>query len=103
VKITVKVGEKTYSHETRSLLNSEAIRVKRQIGMTIPEWQQGLDEQDPEAQKALVFLLMDRAGENPEWETLDFDHGDLDYEAAEDAPAGPKEDAGQGSSTTTPT
>lgn len=90
----IQVGDTIYDHEPNRLLNSDAILVKRRTGMTIPEWQQGLQDDDPEAIKALVFLLKQKAGENPDWDTLDFDHGDLDYlsDGPVEQPA-PKEDA----------
>jgi hypothetical protein len=92
--VKVKVGEQTYEHNRNSLLNSDAVTVKRQTGMTVPEFQQGLVDDDPDAVKALVFLLKRRAGEDPDWETLDFDHADLEYLPDEQVEEpGPKEAA----------
>lgn len=85
MKITVE--GKTYEHDPNRLLNSEAITVKRLTSMTIPEWQTGLDGDDPEAVKALVFLLKRRAGEDPDWNTLDFDHAQLTFDG-DDRPDG---------------
>lgn len=91
----VKVDGKTYEHDRTSLLINDAIQVKRQTGMTIPEWQVGLVRDDPDALKALVFLLKQRAGEDPDWDSLDFDFAGLEFipdEAPEDEP-GPKDAA----------
>lgn len=84
----------TYDHDPNKLLNSDAIKVKRLTGMTVATWQQGLLTDDPEAVKALVWLLKVRAGEDPDWDELDFDHAELIYgDQPDEQQPGPKEDA----------
>lgn len=87
----VKVEGVTYDYDASRLLISEAMEVKQRVGMNLTTWQQGLADLDPAAVKMLVFLLKRRAGEQPDWETLDFDLGGM--EMLDDEPeveTGPK-------------
>lgn len=81
-----------YDYDATRLLISEAMEVKQRTGMNMQAWQQGLADIDPYAVKALVFLLKKRAGERPDWDTLDFDLGGLEM-VEDEVPDGPKEDA----------
>lgn len=91
----LRVDGKVYEHDPNRLLNSEARLVKRLVGMTIPEFQDGLGADDPDALAALVFIVKQRAGEDPDWDTLDFDHTTLAFvdDAAEVSEPAPKEAA----------
>lgn len=92
--IKVTVGDKVYEHDRTTLLISDAIQIKRLTGMTIREWQQGLIDDDPDSLKGLVWLLKSKAGENPDWDELDFDFATLEFGPEDTAEVdGPKEDA----------
>lgn len=89
----VSIDGQTYDYDAGRLLLSEAMLIQNKTGMRLQAWQAGLQEMDAYAVKALVFLLKLRAKENPDWDTLDFDLGALEF--VEDEPAadaGPKED-----------
>lgn len=95
----VKVDGKAYEHDRETLLIQDARTVKRLTGMTIPEWQLGLVNDDPDALVALVFLLKQKAGENPDWDTLNFDFARLEFipdESEGDTEPGPKDEAESG-------
>lgn len=52
----------------------EARIIKRQTGLTIADWQDGvqsLDRVDPDVFVSLVYLLKSRAGETVDWDELD--------------------------------
>lgn len=87
----VTVDGQVYDYDDDKLMFSEAADILQRTGMSMRQWQQGLNELNPFAVKALVFLLKKRAGENPDWDTLDFDLGSLDFEDAAEADPTPAE------------
>lgn len=90
----VRVDGQDYDYDAGKLLLSEAMLIQNKTGLKLQAWQAGLQEMDAYAVKALVFLLKLRAKESPDWDSLDFDLGALEF--VDDEPevdAGPKEDA----------
>lgn len=89
----IKVAGVAYDYDAGKLMISEAMEIKQRTGMNLQAWQQGLEDMDPFAVKALVYLLKQRAGEGPSWDTLDFDLGELEQipDAAPEVDSGPKE------------
>lgn len=90
MKITV--DGKTYDHDANRLPVSEAILLGQLTGMTFKAWQTGLAEMDPVALKGLVYLIKLRAGERPDWASLDFDIASLEV-ADDEVPTGADEAA----------
>lgn len=78
MKITV--DGKTYDHDARKFPVSEAIILSQLTGMTLAKWQAALAESDPVAVKGLVYLIKLRAGEKPDWISLDFDIAGMEVE-----------------------
>lgn len=67
------IEDHKYEWDMRKLLVSEAIFVQEKTGLLVTPWKRALAEGEPKAIKALVYILKWRAGENPDWNTLDFD------------------------------
>ena len=77
------------------MLQSEAAFVQKKTGLRLFAWQAGLNTFDAEAIKGLVYLCKRRAGEQVDWDSLDFNLAGVEFipdpdEVAEE-PA-PKED-----------
>lgn len=91
----IKVGGVSYDYDAGKLMISEAMEIKQRTGLNLQGWQQGLEDMDPFAVKALVYLLKQRAGESPIWDSLDFDLGELEQipDAEPEVDTGPKGDA----------
>ena len=85
-KMTVTVDGVKYDHDSEKVLNSELILVGDQTGMSPAVWQRKLNEDDGLAMKALVFMLKKRAGEDVDWNTLDFAQGGMEFDLDEPRP-----------------
>lgn len=84
-----------YEYDPNRLSVNEGIEMEKVTGLAWADLQRGLGVMQPVAVKGLVWLLKRRAGESPDWSTLDFEMGAFDVEddpAPEVAP-GPKEAA----------
>ena len=91
----VIIDGKTYEFEQEKLLYSEIAFIQKKTGLKLQQWQDGLGEMDAFALGGLVYILRKRAGEQPDWDTLDFDVASLEIVGEDDEvqePA-PKEDA----------
>lgn len=80
----VIIDGKRYDWEGERLLFSEAAFIQKKTGFKPQEWQKALGEFDSFAVAGLVYIIKKRAGEQPDWDTLDFDINSLQYEV-EDA------------------
>jgi hypothetical protein len=78
--VKVTVDGQVYEYDPSRLMLTEAIEVQEKTGLNLKRWQAGLEEMDAFAVKALVYLLKKRAGETPDWATLDFDLASLDID-----------------------
>lgn len=67
-------GEK-YEYDDTSLTVKEARVIKKNAGFGLVTWAQALQEGDPDALVAMVWLAKTRAGEAVRWQ--DFDNLDL--------------------------
>lgn len=98
----VVVDGKTYEFEQEKLLYSEIAFIQKRTGLKLQDWQQGLAEMDAFALGGLVYILRKRAGEQPDWDTLDFDVASLEIVGEEtDGEPAPKEDAPSGAGAVT--
>ena len=77
----IKVDGTTYEYDAERLLFSEAAFVQKKTGLKLQEWQKGLAEMDAYAVAGLVYILKKRAGEQPDWDSLDFDIAGLEFVA----------------------
>lgn len=82
MKITV--DGTVYEWDPSRMLYREASFLQRKLGMKLQEWNKALQNEDIDAVAGLVFLLRQRAGEEPNWDNLDFDINSLAYEAGDD-------------------
>lgn len=90
----VLIDGQAYEYDNARLLFSEAAFVQKKTGMKLPQWQRGLEEQDAFAVAGLVYILRKRAGEQPDWDTLEFDMATLEIIPDEsEQETGPKEAA----------
>lgn len=62
-----------YEFDQNKLALIEAIAIKKAIGLTVKSFQEGLQEMDPEALQAMVWLARKRAGEAIRLQDVDFD------------------------------
>jgi hypothetical protein len=85
----VTVDGQVYDYDPTRLMLTEAIEVQEKTGLNLKRWQAGLEQMDAFAVKALVYLLKKRAGETPDWATLDFDLAGLEIE--DDSPPDPSD------------
>lgn len=60
-----------YDFDTDSLTVAEGREVKKYAGMTLNEWQKGLEAVDADAMAALVYTAVRRDGGQIEWSDLD--------------------------------
>lgn len=98
IKVTVEGTE--YEWDSDRLLVAEARELKTYTGFTPPRWLAALDESDPDAVAALIFLAKKRAGETLRFSDLDtLDYADFEMEVVDpeqnDTDAQPAEEAGQ--------
>lgn len=77
------VHGQAYDYDAARLQVNEAILIHQLTGLNLQKWQAGLGDMDPYAVKALVWLIKRRAGEQVEWEALDFDLGSVELADAE--------------------
>lgn len=95
-----------YAYDGRMRL-LEAIRVKQRLGLTLVDFEQGVNHGDPVALQALLWLVRHRAGETDlDPADVDCDLGDLRLEL-EEQPEGsgdppPAGGGHNGATTTTP-
>lgn len=75
----VIVDGTTYTWDPTRMLYSEAAFLQKTVGMKLTEWQKALQDQDVFAAAGLVYLMKKRAGETPDWDTLDFDVNTIRY------------------------
>lgn len=62
---------KRYQLDPENLSVAEGRLIKEHAGMTLKQWQQGLEDIDPDAVAVLVFLAVKRSGGTIEWHDLD--------------------------------
>lgn len=87
----ITVEGKTYQHDENRLNVSEAILLEQLTGMTFMQWQEGLGAMSPLAMKGLVYLIKVRAGEQPDWLSLDFNMAAIDVQEDEAVEVPPTE------------
>jgi hypothetical protein len=78
--VKVTIDGQVYDYQADRLMLTEAMEIQEKTGLNLRRWQQGLSEMDAYAVKALAYLLKKRAGETPDWDTLDFDLAGLDID-----------------------
>ncbi|HWU24077.1 MAG TPA: hypothetical protein VN088_21255 [Nocardioides sp.] len=113
IKLTVEGTE--YEWDSDRLLVAEARELKTYTGFTPPRWLAALDEQDPDALAALIYMAKKRAGESLRFSDLDtLDYANFELEVVDPdagAPSGAEDQEQQdadptpvsGESGTTPT
>jgi hypothetical protein len=105
VIIKLKVEGTEYEWDSDRLLVAEARELKVLTGFTPPRWMAALDEQDPDAMAALIYLAKKRAGESLRFSDLDtLDYHDFDFEVvAPEADQEPSEQTSDGTGQPDPT
>ncbi|WP_435643876.1 hypothetical protein ACR9VJ_26475 [Streptomyces sp. H49] len=83
IKLTVQGT--VYEFDGDHLLLAEAREIKTHAKMSVPKWMAGIDEGDPDALQALIYLAKKRAGESLRFSDLDtLDYADIDLEPVDD-------------------
>lgn len=83
--IRVQVGEQTYQFDDSTMLNTEAMALKKFTGLGIRELMDGIGSNDPEAYTALVWLSRRRAGEGDlRYSAVEFDLAAFDWEPVDE-------------------
>lgn len=94
IKLTVEGTE--YEWDSDRLLVAEARELKTYTGFTPPRWLAALDEQDPDALAALIYMAKKRAGESLRFSDLDtLDYANFELEAMNPEPEDPAGEQGQ--------
>ncbi|MBY8342017.1 hypothetical protein LXH13_06130 [Streptomyces spinosirectus] len=95
IKVTVEGTE--YEWDSDRLLVAEARELKTYTGFTPPRWLAALDESDPDAIAALIFMSKKRAGETLRFSDLDtLDYADIQLDFVEPEPDPDEAAAGGG-------
>lgn len=63
---------KTYTLDTEEITISQAMFIKSKTGLGLKSWQDAVGDADPDAVKALYWLMCDQSGERCVWERIDF-------------------------------
>lgn len=84
----IKVDGQDYEYDENRLMLTEAMEIQEKTGLNLKRWQAGLSEMDAYAVKALLYLLKKRAGESPDWQTLDCNIAAIDF-GDDEEPASP--------------
>lgn len=74
----LRLGDDEYEFDQTQLMLSETRLVKQWTGLSPAQWERGLSDMDPDCVAALVCLLKRRAGEDIDFETLDFDYAQFE-------------------------
>lgn len=82
----VTVDGTVYDYDDEKLAFRDALEIQQRTGMTMRQWQQGLNDMAPDAVGALVYMLKKQAGEQVDWDTFDFDMGTLEFEDTPEVP-----------------
>lgn len=77
-------GEDLGDFDFQKLTVFDTIRLKKESGLTVKQFIDGLAEMDGESMQALVWLLKSRKGEVTALHALNFAIGDLQMEEAPD-------------------
>ena len=82
MKVTVEGA--VYEYDAGKLLNTEAIALQKETGMTPTEFGEALEKGDALAITGLVWLVWRRAGRNMKLSEVEFDLMSIDIEGDED-------------------
>lgn len=85
----IRIEDQFYDFEADRLMLKEAMAVKTYTGMGVTDWNKALEEFDPNAIAALVWILKKRAGEDVRFSDLDFNLADLEILSDEGEVADP--------------
>jgi hypothetical protein len=77
-----------------TILNVEAIMVKRKIGLDFQPWMEALQSFNAEAVTALVWIARKRQEPTVKFEDISFPLGSIDFELTEEEKAAQKEREG---------
>lgn len=72
-RVILEVGfaGKTYEYDPDSLLVSEFRQIKKVTGLSRKGWYEGLNDDDPDAVAALIYILRRRTGEDVRFADID--------------------------------
>lgn len=102
--IKLKVEGTEYEWDSDRLLVAEARELKVHTGFTPPRWLAALDEQDPDALAALIYMAKKRAGESLRFSDLDtLDYADFELEVEDPDAENEEEQEGGGAGEADPT
>lgn len=90
-----------YEFDQNKLALAESIAIKKAIGFTVRDFQEGLTTMDPEALQAMVWLAKRRAGVATRMQDIDFDVVALCSTLRYEEPAAAEVDPPQGLPTQT--
>lgn len=77
----IRIGDEVYPFEGNTMLVSETRLVKKHTGMGLRQLQDGMQNGDPDALVAMLFLAKRRAGVAVRWQDFDeFDLASIDVE-----------------------
>jgi len=86
------LDDREYEFDQNRLALSEAIAVKRANGLTVRGLQEGLQDMDPDALQAMVWLAKRRAGDAVRMVDIEFDIVELSRSIRYDEPPGEQAD-----------
>jgi hypothetical protein len=89
--VKIKLEGVEYEFDAERMMLSELMAVKTKAGMNAKEWHEALQEFDPLAVQALVYLLKRRAGEDVKLSDIDFNLADFEIVPDEEPDPTPAE------------
>ena len=76
--VRVKLGDEAYDFDRSSLMFTEVVDIENATGLAFGEWQAELGRYSIRAVAGLLHVLRKRAGVPSDFETMDFEVGQLD-------------------------
>lgn len=74
----VRIEDSFYDFDQSRLMLKEAMAVKTYTGLSLQDWMKSLEDFDPPAVAALVWILRTRAGEEVRYSEIDFNLADFE-------------------------
>lgn len=83
----VKAGDDKFDISPKDILNTEAMMIKRKIGLDFQTWLEAMGKMDAEAVTALIWIARKRTNPNERYEDVVFPLGAVEFELTDEEKA----------------